>query len=98
VFFLTRSQIREMTVVTADTSCTTNVLESALEQLDEVAALVDLHPDVLAKLRKPKRTLTVSDAHADGRRARLEVFTGIPRPSQHGSRALQRRHPLPPLR
>ncbi|MGI5819784.1 MAG: Glu/Leu/Phe/Val family dehydrogenase [Armatimonadota bacterium] len=65
-----------MTVVTADTSCTTNVLESALEQLDEVAALVDLHPDVLAKLRKPKRTLTVSvpTRMDDGR---LEVFTGI---------------------
>lgn len=57
-------------------STTTNVLDNALQQLDDVAALVDLHPDVLAKLRKPKRTLTVSvpTRMDDGR---LEVFTGI---------------------
>jgi glutamate dehydrogenase (NAD(P)+) len=54
----------------------TNVLESALQQLDDVATLIDVHPDVLAKLRKPKRTLTVSvpTRMDDGR---LEVFTGI---------------------
>jgi len=62
--------------VAADLTCPTNVLESALQQLDDAAALVDLHPDVHAKLRKPRRTLTVSipTRMDDGR---LEVFTGI---------------------
>lgn len=62
--------------MTAEGSSSTNVLESALEQLEDVAALVDLHPDVLAKLRKPKRALTVAipTRMDDGR---LEVFTGI---------------------
>ena len=57
-------------------SGSTNVLESALQQLDDVAALIDIHADVLAKLRKPKRTMTVSvpTRMDDGR---LEVFTGI---------------------
>ncbi|MFW6156979.1 MAG: Glu/Leu/Phe/Val family dehydrogenase, partial [Armatimonadota bacterium] len=59
-----------------DISCSTNVLESALEQLDDVAKLIDLHPDVHAKLRAPKRTLTIAvpTRMDDGR---LEVFTGI---------------------
>jgi len=62
--------------VAADLTCATDVLESALQQLDDAAALVDLHPDVHAKLRKPRRTLTVSvpTRMDDGR---LEVFTGI---------------------
>lgn len=65
-----------MAEVADDISCSTNVLDSALEQLEDVAALVDLHPDVLAKLRVPKRTLTVAvpTRMDDGR---LEVFTGI---------------------
>ncbi|NLO05066.1 MAG: Glu/Leu/Phe/Val dehydrogenase [candidate division WS1 bacterium] len=52
-----------------------NVLDFALQQLDETAEIIGLHPDVHAKLRKPKRALTVSiptrmdDGH-------LEVFTG----------------------
>ncbi|HCA47026.1 MAG TPA: glutamate dehydrogenase [Armatimonadetes bacterium] len=60
----------------AEEKSSTNVLESALQQLDGVATLIDVHPDVLAKLRKPKRTLTVSvpTRMDDGR---LEVFTGI---------------------
>ncbi len=64
-----------MTQVASQTN-STNVLDSALEQLEDVAALVDLHPDVLAKLKKPKRTLIVSipTRMDDGS---LEVFTGI---------------------
>ncbi len=60
----------------AELSCPTNVLESALQQLEEVAKLVDLHPDVHAKLRVPRRTLTVAipTRMDDGR---LEVFRGI---------------------
>jgi glutamate dehydrogenase (NAD(P)+) len=66
----------EMKAVVADLTCPTNVLESALQQLDEAAELVDLHPDVHAKLRVPRRTLTVAipTRMDDGS---LEVFTGI---------------------
>ncbi|MFW5867224.1 MAG: Glu/Leu/Phe/Val family dehydrogenase [Armatimonadota bacterium] len=65
-----------MNAVVADLSCPTNVLESALQQLDDAAALVDLHPDVHAKLRVPRRTLTVAipTRMDDGQ---LQVFTGI---------------------
>ncbi len=71
-----REFLKEMTGVADDISCSTNVLDNALEQLDDVAELVDLHPDVLAKLRVPRRTLTVAvpTRMDDGR---LEVFEGI---------------------
>jgi glutamate dehydrogenase (NAD(P)+) len=63
-------------MVVADMVCATNVLESALQQLDDAAALVDLDPDIHAKLRIPKRTLTVAvpTRMDDGS---LEVFQGI---------------------
>lgn len=53
----------------------TNVLESALQQLDEVAALIGLEQGIHAKLRKPKRALIVSvpTPMDDGR---YEVFWG----------------------
>ncbi len=57
------------------TAESTNVLESALEQLDVAAALLDLDPAIHAKLRKPKRALMVSvpTRRDDGS---LEVFVG----------------------
>ncbi|MGC9318488.1 MAG: Glu/Leu/Phe/Val family dehydrogenase [Armatimonadota bacterium] len=57
-------------------TCPTNVLEGALQQLDAAAELVGLHPDIHAKLRKPRRALTVSvPVRMDD--GRLEVFTGF---------------------
>jgi len=53
----------------------TNVLENALQQLNDAAALLDLEPAIHAKLSKPKRALIVSvptrmdDGH-------FEVFWG----------------------
>lgn len=52
-----------------------SVLDNALEQLDETAALINLPSDVHARLRKPKRVMTVSipTGMDDGR---FETFTG----------------------
>ncbi len=60
----------------ADVTRPTNVLESALRQLDDAAALIDLDPDVHAKLSKPRRALTVSiPTHMDD--GSVQVFTGF---------------------
>ncbi len=62
-------------MVAAHLICPTNVLESALQQLDDAAAMIDLDPAIHAKLRKPRRALVVSvptrmdDGHC-------EVFLG----------------------
>lgn len=57
-------------------ACATNVLDGALQQLDEAAALIGLDQSIHAKLRKPKRALIVSvpTRMDDGR---FEVFTGF---------------------
>ncbi len=58
-----------------EVTCPTNVLESALRQLDDAAALIGLDPSIHAKLRQPRRAVMVSiptrmdDGH-------FEVFMG----------------------
>jgi len=56
-------------------ACPVNVLEGALQQLDEAAALIGLEQSIHAKLRKPRRALIVSvpTCMDDGR---FEVFSG----------------------
>jgi len=62
--------------VATEVVCPTNVLESALHQLDEVAALVNLDPAVHLKLSKPKRAVAVSiPTHMDD--GSTEVFVGF---------------------
>ncbi|MGD9496300.1 MAG: Glu/Leu/Phe/Val dehydrogenase [Armatimonadota bacterium] len=64
-----------MTVAAETLVCPVNVLEGALQQLDEAAALLDLDPGIHAKLRKPRRAVMVSvpTRMDDGR---YEVFLG----------------------
>ncbi len=62
-------------MVAAHLTCPTNVLESAVQQLDDAAAMIDLDPAIHAKLRRPRRALIVSvPTHMDD--GRFEVFLG----------------------
>ena len=69
--------------------------ESALQQLDDAARIIDLDPGVHEVLRNPRRTLEVVGPDPHGRRLDPRVH-GLPRAPQHLARPLQGRHPLPP--
>ncbi len=52
--------MKEVGALTENKGDRRSVLDSAIEQLDEAAALIDLPPDIHSKLRHPKRAMLVS--------------------------------------
>ena len=74
-----------------------NPFQIAKQQFNRAADYLDLDHSTRNVLSSPKRQLIVSiPVKMDG--GDVQVFRGLPRPTQHRARALQGRHPLSPKR
>ncbi len=84
-------------MTTENAAAQINAWQVAQHQFDLAAEMLNLDPGLRRVLREPRRELTVHfPVHMDD--GSVQVFTGLPRPAQPGSRSCQGRHPLPPGR